>query len=140
MPGHAQKVTGIPESAPIFRYRAGQPPENGLPRVRRATIHRLQQHWGDRMPRPAALDRHAVAANAAATRARAIAQGLLITGRARRSQPLPEGEFVRLERLSAIGFYWVKKDGTEIRSGGSFAQASPLQLGFLDMMAAAGGM
>jgi hypothetical protein len=91
------------------------------------------------MRHPTEIDRHAEAGDRAATRARYITRGLLRSGRARNSQPLPEGEFFRLERRSAPGFYWIAKTGIEIRAGASFAQAEPLQPGFVAAMARAGG-
>jgi hypothetical protein len=88
------------------------------------------------------FDRHAVAANAADNRARAIARGLLVTGRARRPTAAREdglAEFMRLERRTAPGAsYWVRRDGGEIRSGVSFATAERLQPGFIAAMERAG--
>ena len=91
------------------------------------------------MPILAEIDRHAAAASRAVWRARAIARGLIATARARRSQALPEGEFVRLEGTSATGsFYWIRRDGAEVRSGVSFAEAESLQPKFVEAMERAG--
>lgn len=88
---------------------------------------------------PTVLDRHAANADRATERAHAVARGLLITGRASRSGAAPEVEFIRLERRSAAGSsYWIRRDGSEVRSGVSVATADRLQRGFIEKMERAG--
>ncbi len=66
--------------------------------------------------------------------------GLIITGRARKIAAGADDGLISLQRLAAPGeFYWLARDGSEIRSGSSLAESEPLQLGFLTAMARAGG-
>jgi hypothetical protein len=48
------------------------------------------------------------------------------------------GEFVRLERRPAPGWYWIARDGGQVRVGCNFATAEQLQPGFLEAMSRAG--
>jgi hypothetical protein len=48
------------------------------------------------------------------------------------------GEFVRLERRPAPGWYWIARDGGQVRVGCDFATVEQLQAGFLDAMARVG--
>jgi hypothetical protein len=74
-------------------------------------------------------------------RARAVIAGLIGTGRARRVTAAAADGLIRLQRLAALGeFYWLARDGSEIRSGSNLDEAEPLQVGFLIAMARAGGL
>ena len=48
------------------------------------------------------------------------------------------GEFVRLERRTSPGWYWIARDGGQVRVGCNFAAAEQLQQGFIAIMARAG--
>jgi hypothetical protein len=48
------------------------------------------------------------------------------------------GEFVRLERRTSPGWYWIARDGGQVLVGCNFATAEDLQAGFLEAMARAG--
>jgi hypothetical protein len=94
--------------------------------------------------RPPVPDHTFIAYSAGVDRAGAIVRGLLRSGRARPRRlsdtaAAGAGEFIRLERRAAHGAtYWVRRDGSEIRAGLSFAEAEPMQAGFLEAMARAG--
>jgi hypothetical protein len=87
--------------------------------------------------RPPFPDRTAETYVANTGRAGAIIRGRL---RCRKARPRRIGdtgdvlaEFVRLERLGMPGhFYWIPRDGSEIRAGINIAEAEPLQAGFVD--------
>jgi hypothetical protein len=85
------------------------------------------------------LDHAFIAYITGVDRAGAIVRGLLRSGRARPRRlsdtAAGAGEFIRLERRAAHGAtYWVRRDGSEIRAGLSFAEAEPMQAGFLMAM------
>jgi hypothetical protein len=89
------------------------------------------------------LDHTFIAYITGVDRAGAIVRGLLRSGRAsprRLAETSDQGaEFVRLERRAAHGAtYWVRRDGSEIRAGLSFALAESMQPGFLEAMSRAG--
>jgi hypothetical protein len=75
----------------------------------------------------------------ASRRARAIAEGLVRTGRA--SAPRTVGTYIRLRaRVGRAGrFYWVAVDGGELLRGDALNLAEQLQQTFVDAMAKAGG-
>ena len=68
-------------------------------------------------------------------RARAIIQGLMLTGRG--SDPQGAGAYVRL-RSKIDGFYWVRIDGSRLLRGNNVDGAKPLQEKFTETMARAG--
>lgn len=71
-------------------------------------------------------------------RAKSIARGLVVSGRAnRRCGSSDDGEFVRLTRRAG-GHYWLAIDGADLLSGGTIVDAQPLQRGFIEKMARAG--
>jgi hypothetical protein len=71
-------------------------------------------------------------------RARNIARGLVLSGRAnRRFGASEDGEFVRLARRAG-GNYWLAVDGARLLSGETIVDAEALQRGFVDAMARAG--
>jgi hypothetical protein len=63
--------------------------------------------------------------------ARAIALGLVRTGRADRQERV--GDILRLERNSGV-FYWLDMSGRELRRGDTLADAEELQPTFLKAM------
>jgi hypothetical protein len=95
--------------------------------------------------RPIEIDRPAAEHLAGTTRAGAVVRGLLRTGKARPRRLADTGddaaEFIRLERRAAHGAsFWVARDGSEVRAGINFAEAEPMQPGFLYAMERAGAM
>jgi hypothetical protein len=72
----------------------------------------------------------------ASLRARAIAEGLVQTGRA--YDPRTVGTHIRL-RARVGRFYWVAIDGSELLRGDALDMAEELQQSFADAMAKAGG-
>jgi hypothetical protein len=91
--------------------------------------------------RPPELDRTAARHAAGTERAGSVIRGLLKTGRARPrriAMLVDAGEFVRLERRPAPGWYWIARDGGQVRVGCNFATAEALQPGFLEAMSRAG--
>jgi hypothetical protein len=96
-----------------------------------------------RASRPPFPDRTAETYVANTGRAGAVVRGLLRTGRARPRRLADTGddatEFIRLARRAAHGAcFWVARNGSEIRAGINFADAEPLQIGFVEKMAEAG--
>jgi hypothetical protein len=76
----------------------------------------------------------------ASPRARAIAEGLVRTGRA--YDPRTVGTYIRLRarvRRAGWRFYWVAIDGGELLRGDARDMAEELQQTFVDAMAKAGG-
>jgi hypothetical protein len=67
-------------------------------------------------------------------RAKAIAAGLVRTGRAAKSRAA--GNFIRADGGDAT--YWVSIDGTHLLRGDAVEIADELQRGFIDAMARAG--
>ena len=66
--------------------------------------------------------------------ARAIARGLILSGRGRRQQDIGDG-YIALERRAG-GFYFVPFRGDELRQGPTLAEAEPLQPSFVAAMMA----
>jgi hypothetical protein len=90
---------------------------------------------------PPVPDRTFIAYIAGVGRAGAVVRGLLRAGRARPmriAMLVDTGEFVRLERRPAPGWYWIARDGGHVRVGRNFATAEQLQPGFLEAMERAG--
>ena len=95
--------------------------------------------------RPTEIDRTAADHLAGIARASAVIRGLLRSGKAsprRLAKTSDQGaEFARLDRRSAHGAsYWVRRDGSEIRTGINFAEAESLQAGFLEAMSRVGAV
>jgi hypothetical protein len=80
----------------------------------------------------------ATATPALTDRAKSIARGLVVSGRAtRRFGASDGGEFVRLTRRAG-GNYWLAVDGAGLLSGDTIVDAQPLQPGFVAAMERAG--
>jgi hypothetical protein len=69
----------------------------------------------------------------ASRRARAIAEGLVRTGRA--YDPRTVGTHIRLRARAGWRFYWVAVDGGELLRGDALDMAEELQQTFVDAMA-----
>jgi hypothetical protein len=68
-------------------------------------------------------------------RARAIAAGLVRTGRAAKSRAAAAG-FIRADGGDAV--YWISDDGARVLRGDAIDSADELQRGFIEAMARAG--
>jgi hypothetical protein len=88
------------------------------------------------VPLSAAEERGGDEMRSASRRVRAIAEGLVQTGRA--YDPRTVGTHIRL-RARVGRFYWVAVDGGELLRGDALDMAEELQQTFADAMARAGG-